>query len=378
MVDNTKGDYIPRWGRSPDTAEKVEFISKSGPLGSVDKAIANSYFGINHRSTPGMLPINRDNQGLTFFTRPLLNLTDDNLRMNRLMAPLLTTNSKSLPRIIRCTLDPRLAKASPSISSEFVNEKQAFIPILTNTLMSMGGWPDIAPQTFTAPEGNFKETFGFIDSLSVDYSAYDITATFRNVQGDPITALFFHWLHYASSVFRGTMVPYPDLMLENEMDTFTRIYRLVLDPTRRYVQKIGACGAAYPANDPMGAAMNFEYDQPYSTANAQLSITFKCFGAIYQDYRLIEEFNNTVILFNDAMSDEKRARSMVKIHPDRLQYLNNQGYARIDPSTLELEWYLERDIYEREVLGMTNEEKNLEIPDDLELPGIFEPNFENN
>lgn len=376
MADKLEADYIPRWRRTPDTAEKVEFISRSGPMGSVEQAIANSYFGINHRSTPGMLPINRDNQGLTFFTRPMLNLTDDNLRMSRLMAPLLTTNSKSLPRIIRCLLDPELAKATPSITSEFVNPRQAFIPILTNTLMSIGGWPDIAPQSFTAPEGNFKETYGFVDSVSVDYSAYDITATFRNVQGDPITALFFHWLHYASLVFRNIMMPYPQMILENEIDYFTRIYRIVLDPTRRYVQKIGATGGSYPANDPMGAAMNFEYDQPYNQANAQLSITFKSFGAIYNDYRLIQEFNNTVITFNDEMSDEKRGRSMVQIHPDRLQYLNNQGYPRIDPNTLELQWYLEKAIYEKEVLGIKESKADIDIPEDLELPGIFEPNFE--
>ena len=239
-------------------------------------------------------------------------------------------------------------------------------PSNTNNLLSISGWPDVIAPFHTSQEGVYKEAFSLVDGLTVNYSTYDITANFRNMPGDPITLMFFVWCHYMSLVYRGDMVPYPDFIIQNEIDYQTRIYRLVLDSTKTRVQKIGACGAAFPTNAPMGAAFNFEHDRPINSSNDQISIHFQCMGAQYQDDILIYEFNRVVGLFNPGMATEAFVdaysrdtngqlvttptnRYHKKVPMDALVIFNNRGYPRINPNTYELEWWVSNEDYEQRI-----------------------------
>lgn len=76
-------------------------------IGSLDKAIGNNLYGINHRQTPGLVPSNKDTYGLTFFVRPQLNMQSDNIRNMRIFSPLLSSNPLTMQRFVRTTLDPR-------------------------------------------------------------------------------------------------------------------------------------------------------------------------------------------------------------------------------------------------------------------------------
>jgi len=360
---NTDGK-IPKSTIDPSSqkvSDSVNSLFQKTSVGSIDTAIGDSIFGINHRQTPGAIQINKDYYGLTFFTRPELNLTSDNIRANRRLIPLLTDNKNSIQRIIRCLLDKRLAKIN--ITSPLMDEQQAFIPLLTNHLLSINGWPDVIAPTMTSQEGVYKEAFSMVDGLTINYSTYDIQANFRNIPGDPITMLILVWLHYASSVYEGIMVPYPDKILQNEIDYQTRIYRLVLDSSKRYVKKIAAVGAAFPWSAPIGAAFNFEHDRPINNSNDQISIPFRCMGAIYQDDILIDEFNKTVALFNGSMTEDKFTAisskpnkaseafvyethsSYKQIPVEALGIFNNRGYPRINPNTYELSWWIGNDEY---------------------------------
>ncbi len=334
--------------------EAVDKLLQQMPIGPVSNAIGNAFYGINHRVTPGAIQINKDFHGLTFFTRPAMNFSTVNLRTQRVMTPFLTNQASSLPRIIRCLLDPRLGYGTPTtqanggnsgITSPLVDNQQAFIPILTNSLLSINGWPDVIAQTYTAPEGVYKESYSFVDGTTQNYGAYDITATFRNMPGDPITAMFLAWVRYASMVFEGLLVPYPDFIIENEIDYQTRIYRLVLDNTKTKVQKIAACGAAFPMSSPIGASFNYEHDRPINNANDQISIPFRCIGAMYNDDILISEFNKTVVLFNNGMDDSTRSTGYTMVPLAALTIFNYKGYPRINPDTYVLEWWVDNDTY---------------------------------
>jgi hypothetical protein len=327
------------------TAENIDKVFQASPVGALSTAIGDSFYGLNHRQQPGAISINKDYYGLTFFTRPRLNLSTENIRVARLLTPLLTNEPASIQRIIRCLLDHDLAKKG--ITSPFVDEQQAFIPILTNHLLSMNGFQDVVAPTMTAPEGMYKESWSMVDGLTQNYSTYDITANFRNIPGDPITLMFYTWITYASLVYQGVLVPYPDMIINNEIDYNTRIYRLVLDPTKTKVQKIGATGASFPVNAPLGASFNFEADRPLNSSNDQISITFQSSGAIYQDDILIDEFNRTTQIFNDGLKDGKRERAYTKVPMDALSIFNNRGYPRINPNTYDLEWWVSNEEYRR-------------------------------
>jgi hypothetical protein len=337
-------------GQSETIKKALDDIYSKTAVGNLSTAISDTFHGLNHRKQPNSIPINKDDHGLTFFTRPRMNMTRDNLRQVRQFVPMLTNNAVSIPRAIRALLDTDSQKEEHG--SPLVDPFQAFIPILTNQLITISGWPDVVAPTYTSKPGVYKEAYSHVDGVVQNYENYSFQANFRNIQGDPITALFLTWVLYSSLVFQGIVVPYPDMIIENEIDYQTRIYRLVLDPSRRFVQKIGACGAAYPFSVPLGTAFNIDAEQPYSRANEQISISFQVLGAMYQDDILIEEFNKTVILHNSKMAGENDADRqsgndpLVKIEPALYNTFNHMGYPRINPDTYELEWWIWKREYD--------------------------------
>ena len=369
MADNSK----------PIIPVSLDDFLQDTAAGSAASAIGNNFFGINHRQTPAAIPLNKDNYGLTFFVRPQLNMQKDNLRNLRLMTPLLSNDQTSYQRIIRCLLDPRIMAGYPipvegngdaAYQRElcpFVDNQNAFFPILTNHLKSISGWPDIRSTDFTSKEGAYRETHTMVDGISVDYSAYNMDATFRSSRGDPITSLFFYWRHYMSAVFEGTLLPYPDMIVENEIDYQTRIYRLVLDSEKRYVQKIAATGIAFPTNVPIGGSFDYSTEKPFNNIDADITINFACNGVMYQDDILIKEFNSTVAIFNPLMSDTPDdrtnfvstssspiSRSMIQIDRSHLSLFNNRGYPYINPNTYELGWYINKLDYNTKLNALQN------------------------
>ena len=310
-------------------------IFKLTPLGNTDSPIGTVLYGINHRQTPNPVPINKDLYGLTFITRPQLNLSTPNLRAMRELIPLLTTNLTSIPAMIRGYLDPRLNQACP-----VMDNKSAFIPILTNHMLSCSGWPDPYVDVHTSKQGVFREVHSMVDSTIDRFQAYDISASFRNMPGDPITEMMRVWTIYMTEVFKGNMTPYPDFIAYNEIDYNCRIYRLVLDRSKRFVQKIGCTGASFPKNTPIGQAFDFQHDKPINPNNDQITIQFQSNGYRYQDTMVTYDFNTIVGIFNPDMKESNYQTNMVKLLPSELQIFNNRGYPRINEDTMELCWYV--------------------------------------
>lgn len=322
-------------------------IFKTTYAGDTERAIGNAFYGVNHRKTPTAVPSNKDDYGLTFFTRPQLNMSTPNLRAERDFIPMLTLERSSIQSIIRNYLDPRLSYKDTQYRCPLVDPENAFMPLLTNHLISCSGWPDPVTETFMSKPGAYKEVYGMTDSIIDLYGQFDLTATFRNMVADPITALFYTWAKYQSCVFKGTLVPYPDFMVANEVDYQTRIYRLSMDNTKRFVQKISCTGAAWPISVPLGSAFNFDSTQPLNDSNSSISINFRCIGACYQDPIIAYEFNEIVWTFNPSMADDKRDTIMRLLDYTELPFFNNRGYPRIDEDTMELQWYVTKEMYNR-------------------------------
>lgn len=341
----------------PQVNVSIDDLSQNSAIGSLSDAMTNNIYGFNHRQTPLAIPINKDHYGYTFFTRPQLNMQTRNIRSLRILMPLVTAGEISYQRALRCLLDPRLIAGYGSSDEEdvgadrnfqcaLVDNKQAFMPMLTNQLNSISGWQDITVPTFSSKEGIYKDGYSMVDGTTINYSTYDITASFRNSRGDPITSLFFYWTHYMSAVFEGTLIPYPDMITENEIDYNTRIYRLVLDSSKRYVQRIAATGAAFPIAVPIGGVFDYSNEKPYNDVNSEIAIPFRCMGAIYNDEILVWAFNNTVKTFNPDMHDLLRPQRMIPLSSaDNLELFNNRGYPYIDPKTYELQWWVEKSFY---------------------------------
>jgi hypothetical protein len=319
---------------SQNNADRLDRVAKHSGFAKPKSAVSEVFFGLDHRDAGSSFQKNTDHQGLTLFTRPQLNLSYDNVLADRTLTSLLDKNPLSMYAAIRGLLDPRLAGVS-----NLIDPRNAFIPILTNTLMNISGFPDVTLDTYTSPEGMRQESYSIVDSIADINNSYDLTATFANVQGDPVTALFHFWTRYASNVYTGRMVPYPEKIVENEVDYQTRIWRLVLDGSKRYVKKIGCANVAFPVASPLGASFNYSKDTPYINENDQISIPFRCMGAEYNDPILISEFNATVASFNNAMWNPSQ-KGYRKLSRYEISGYNYEGYPRINLETMELEWWV--------------------------------------
>lgn len=360
--------------------KEIDLISRLSGYGDFTAAQSQNLWGVDHIGVGAPTPSNRESYGLTFFTRPDLNLSYDNLNAHRIMSPMQILDKFSMAQLVRNTLSPRLAgdlapestsewqvkleADKDSIGSMLADPKQAFIPILTNKLESLSGWPDIAVDTYTSQEGIRKEAYSMVDSTVGNFATFDLTANFNNVFGDPITYLFTIWVYYSSLVYQGIMVPWPDYIVSNRFDYNTRIYRLVLDERGHFVQKIGACGAAFPMASPLGASFNFSSEGKFNRENDTLSIPFRCIGFDYLDPILVQEFNDTVADFNPDMKPGNRDGRMVLLDPSR--YANNEiyqtvinatnffSYPRVNPDTMAMEWWVEKSFYQKVLLELND------------------------
>lgn len=324
-------------------------VSKNSGLGEFESAITNTFYGLNYRGVGNAALNNTEQHGLTFFTRPCLNLSYDNIKMVRTFVPLLTESQISYQRAIRVLLDPRAA-FEKNVTCPIIDHNNPFIAVLTNNLISLSGWPDLDVDVYTTKPGAMREEFSMIDGYPRILNAFDLTANFRNIKGDPITLLFNIWVMYAARVYRGDFNPYTEMILENTIDYNTRIYRLTLDPTRQYVQKIAATGASFPSASPIGAAFNFTEEQPFTREADQLSIRFRCMGAEYMDPILIREFNELVFGFNPGLKNQARRNSLYKkLTLQERIFFNYRGLPLINPDTNELEIYVDRVMYNNEL-----------------------------
>lgn len=342
---------------------RVDLLSGRGSSAS---AMTNTLMGYNHRMAPTQVPKNRERTGYTFFTRPDMRIGRETVAASRRLADLANMPINSAHRAIIAMLDP-LSELTTMVDGNSAmgmrchpeipfDNRQAFIPMLTNRLVSLSGFPDNTLDVYLSNEGLKREQVAMVDSnYAVNYG-YTLSAVFQNMDKDVLTEFFTTWLEMMSGYYDGTFIPRMRNLVQHEINYQTRIYRLIMDPTNRYVTKIGCAVAAFPVNDTLGAAMNVDSANPLMDANDQLNVQFQCIGAQYLDPILIEEFNATVAIFNpDMIPEDNNAdtyrpsgwENLARIYPDEKDYFNYYGYPYIDPTSRELMWYVDVEDYRR-------------------------------
>jgi hypothetical protein len=156
------------------------------------------------------------------------------------------------------------------------------------------------------------------------------------------------WGYYGALSYEGRIMPYPDFIIRKEIEYDTRIYRLAMDATRTYVTRLAANGAGFPYTAPIANAFNFTSEgseTPFTTHSDQVSVSYRCMGFTCYNHILIFEFNEVVEEFNNDMRVENRERMMTKLKPWERDYFNRRSYPRINPATMELEWWVPNAVY---------------------------------
>lgn len=348
--------------------EYDDFLRFATPYNSYNKALGTSLYGINHRGVRTLTVHDKDQQGYVFFTRPQLNLIDDNLRKSRHFFNLMVDDRNSIFRYVRNLLDPRLGSrkdkdynsggetfvtgAGAANIPEYLDNNNAFIVPFTNYITSCTGWPEPIVPTYASKEGVNGEQYMQVDGRMDINNVYDISCTFRNPKESPILFISYYWALYSTLVFDGTFLPEHDMLAANEIDYNTRIYRIITDETKTKVKYISATGASMITAPNIASIFNYNEGNPYLDQNRELTINFKSAGATYQDPILIDEFNKTVGIFNPDMMIIRREKLLgkisgqtnyVKIPHSLLTQMNFRGYPMIDYETNELEWFVDRN-----------------------------------
>ncbi len=372
--------------------DDIDQILRHASYGTRSKINEESYRGLDIIGTGQTVIQNRINQGMVFFTRPLLNLTYGNLTRSRDLLVWRDSPEYSIARMTRAYLDPLNNREKPVVDGEgiyrdpdifssgcpLVDPKTPFINILSNNLLSMGGWQDIRMDTYQSDKGIRNEQWIMADGVTEIYSPFTLDCTFRNPEGDPITMLFYLWLKYISCVRSGILYPYPIMIGTRQIDYMTRIYNFCLDANKKYITHWAACGAGFPTNLSM-KVFDYDYDK-FSKENVdQTAISFQCVGINYDDPIVLFEFNKLVAMFepelrtfiktgpngenlgelhqfvtkdfmdniplgNHGNNDSPNA-SWIKLRDNEKTSANYHVYPLINTYTKELEWWMRREEY---------------------------------
>lgn len=332
--------------------EIIDLLSRQSGIGHSTDAYLNMLYGINHRGLGNPVPSVQDNGSLVLFTRPDLNLSYDNLSKQRVLMPLATTQDEppTIQRAVRCLLDPR--SAGRGIQSQLIDNTNPFMAILTNNLISLSGWPDIQPETYTSKEGVMREAWSMVTGIAKFNGKFDLVANFRNTQGSPIMLIILTWLYYMYGVRFENMDPYMKNIINLRMDAKTRIYHFVFDPSRQYIQNWAVTGfGGNPVNFPIGNIFNYVGTDTFNRAQEQLPITFECNVAEYNDPISFREFNTLVQAYNPELmivytnpngkmtTRGEESGTWVKIPRVLLKEANYMGIPLIHEDTGELFWY---------------------------------------
>ena len=319
-------------------------IAIGTPYGNLDMKYGNAMKGLSKVTLLDTRESATDNIGFTFFTRPMLNLSEVNLNRDRIMKKLLQNKSIS-DKYIRIMFD-RLLYFKENIACDQADNLQAFIPIFTNNLDSISGFIDPSVDSYISPNGSRKQQYALLDGTDQINEVIDLNVVYKNTYEDAIVTAFTIWLRYIVNVKQNLMVPYTGFIARRIIDYHSRIFRLVMTEDKRYVKRIAATGPIYPDVNSVGKY----FDVPSSNAvyNEQTkthSVRFKAMGIEYNDPILLKEFNRTVGFFNPMMRKindgaDPKSVGMVKLSAEGENILQYEGYPRINLKTNELEWYV--------------------------------------
>ena len=336
----------------------IDIASRGLGLGGQNASTFSVFNGLNVLGGIPALPHNTDNQGFVFFTKPCMNLSYNNVIGTRKLAFLADNRPYSMGNVIRCMLNPHpnvtgVKNDSSSDRSKIIDDKLAYLPI-SNLLLRLTAPPDTVPDIYTSNEGYSKQQVSWVDGKPLNYSAYDLTAEFGNMEGDPISTLFAVWIEYAQRMSDGSMFPFPINLIENRIDYQTRIYHFTLDKNKTYIQKWWASGASFPTSNPDGAPFGYTNGQHLNLENNEIQITFRCLGSQTNDPILLREFNATTVLFNPDMTPTngvpnssimKKVNGVTTSGLSQKALMNYKLYPWINTNTSELEWYCPIAIY---------------------------------
>lgn len=340
----------------PSGDTTINDIFREQGHGSFSALNTAALWGVDHQGISTYIDSPQEEYGIVLFTKPMLNLSYNNILQDNRFVAMASDNALSMPRIVKAMLDPVSQKVKRT-SCPLIDPYSAFLPILSNTCTSLSGFPDIQMKSYESAPGKFSEVYIQPDGHAETMEDLSLTATFKEGPGGIVSELFFKWVTYMGLIREGKFRRRLGFILDNKRDYDTRVYVLVLDRSKRYVLKLTCCGVMFPSSVPMGKDGDFvkEADGGIIEDSNTVSIQFKAMGACYRNPLWIAAFNRTVENMNPYMNVAYIKTYMKQIPHDQRNDFNKMGYPLIDIATMELKWYVFKEDYE---IGMNRRKRS--------------------
>lgn len=340
-----------------DTGQIQAFINamtRYAGYGEAERSMSSYLYGVNPRGASNIAPSPANGNGLTFFTRPLFNLCDQNLAQvsDRKLTQFTSTalNLNTIQAVVRDTLAPRILEESflllPPQRCALIDDTSPFIACLSNTLMSLPGFPDLQQGVFVSDSGPHRTEWSIVDDTNKYYSNFTATANFRNVRGGLIPLLFDTWLSYQAGTYLGYILPWTEMNAYNERDNNTAIWRFLLDSSRNIT---GWCRTiATPTSLNTGALFSYNSDGNRNSDQDTVSVNFQCEGFEFNDKKLLTEFNALMTLFDSRMANlvDRSSSVMRKLTEEEIVEFGQFAKPYIDIQRAKLDWYIAEEDYD--------------------------------
>lgn len=326
-------------------AEMFDNIFRQAGMGGWETTKLDLFYGLD--ITGAGLPLEpiRDGNAYVFFTRPTMNMSTSNIAGLRKLHYLANQDPTSIGGAVRCTLMPymyRSEQGSLAIPRSYlIDENNPFIPLLSNTIRTISGWPDKVADFYNSAEGLGKEVYSYADGNPEFYESFDLTVTFSNKRDDYVNALLTAWVYYQLAVSKNWAMALPEMRAKRRVDYQTRPYILIMDETNTFVQKVCCAGVAMWGASTEGSSFNIDKSNAMIMDTNDISVPLKCNGARYNDPIVIYNFNTLVEKFNPTL-----LTSYKKLSQDEHALFGFRAIPHIDVKDgHRLNWYVTQELY---------------------------------
>lgn len=326
--------------------EWLDYVFQENGGTSYERPLLNMLRGVRVLG-PGnqMAPIPDDTIGLVFVSRPLLNLSDENVRLHPQMISLYNPPKNSIQAYTKGLLDKNWGDLNMH-GSGILNPNLAWISPIANLVKVSSGFPDVSLNMAKSDPGIRKQVYQYVNGiLKVNYD-YDLRMTMHNPKPNILPYLFDMWLHYIDGVTLGDegMGPYPEALIQNYRDFDCRVYHIILNKNFRNIEGIYCCMDAVPNTFPSGSFSTIDTTRNSLVGQGQeeLDIGFSATVFRYNNVRVSQMFNQTTVFFNRNMADGTREKTHRKLSVKEYMAGGFDCYPWINIENMELEYWIKR------------------------------------
>lgn len=323
-MENDVNDFTNYSGETIERSKDLfnAALLESGTPGS-SAPLTNSLRGFRILGKgPAMMPLADDTIGLSFVTRPQLNLSDDVVARAPRLKALKDVSANSIGGYIRGMLDERWAASNPCPMLDNLNP---FITCLTTYLKTSDGFGDLAMGVASSDPGIREQVYQRVNSKLEENGLYTMNQTYFNPRPSVIPALFQYWESYISEVVFGDNGCYPRMkyLLGNRIDFDCAIIHLIMNKDSEFVEQIYTTVESIPVTYPAGSQANIDNTQNSLRGQGQddFSVQFSSTAMRFNEDGVISGFNERIYNYNQRMKPGQREQYYRKLEPS--EYIEN-------------------------------------------------------